>query len=97
MPSDSEYEEARKNLAACNWNVDYIITHCAPNSIVDIIEQGFYEHDRWTEFLEEILQKVQFTGWYLGYYHENRRIGNVTLLYEEIVPLTVKWFDQGGA
>ena len=30
LPSDEEYAEARRNLDAVGWQVDYIITHCAP-------------------------------------------------------------------
>ena len=33
LPSDEEYAEARQNLDAVGWQVDYIITHCAPTSI----------------------------------------------------------------
>ena len=30
LPSDEEYTEARRNLDAVGWQVDYIITHTAP-------------------------------------------------------------------
>ena len=30
LPYDEEYAEARRNLDAVGWQVDYIITHCAP-------------------------------------------------------------------
>ena len=30
LPSDKEYAEARRNLDAVGWQVDYIITHCLP-------------------------------------------------------------------
>ena len=33
LPSDEEYIEALQNLERYNWQVDYIITHCAPTSI----------------------------------------------------------------
>ena len=33
LPSDEEYSEALQNLERYNWQVDYIITHCAPTSI----------------------------------------------------------------
>ena len=33
LPSDEEYAEARHSLDSVGWEVDYIITHCAPTSI----------------------------------------------------------------
>ena len=33
QPSPEEYLEARRNLDKAGWEVDYIITHCAPTSI----------------------------------------------------------------
>lgn len=66
MPSDAEYATARSTLEACGWNVDCIFTHSGPSSIVDILGNGFYQHDHLTDFLEEISQKsllsVGFSG-----------------------------------
>lgn len=87
MPSDEEYEEAIRNLEAHNWTVDYIITHCGPNSVIDIYSKKFYGHDRLTDFLEEVCQKTQYKHWYLGHYHDRVDIGNHSLLYETFVDL----------
>lgn len=87
MPSDLEYEEARQNLDSCKWKVDYIITHCGPNSVIDILSRGFYDHDRLTDFLETVLQKTEYSYWYFGHYHDNRQIGQHILLYEQTIPL----------
>lgn len=88
MPSDIEYEEARQNLDAYDWSVDYIITHCAPNSVIDILSPGFYDHDRLTDFLEMLLQKTEYKHWFFGHYHDNQQIGQHTLLYEKIVQIS---------
>jgi len=34
MPSDKEYEEARKNLAEHDFKVDVVLTHCAPEGYI---------------------------------------------------------------
>lgn len=88
MPSDIEYEEARHNLDAYDWSVDYIVTHCAPNSVIDILSRGSYDHDRLTDFLEMILQKTEYKHWFFGHYHDNHQIGQHTLLYEKIVQIS---------
>ena len=87
MPSDLEYEEARQNLDSCNWTVDYIITHCGPNSVIDIYSRKFYGHDRLTDFLETVLQKTEYRQWFFGHYHDNVDIGQHTMLYEKIIKL----------
>lgn len=87
MPSDLEYEEARQNLDSCNWTVDYIITHCGPNSVIDIYSRKFYGHDRLTDFLETVLQKTEYRQWFFGHYHDNVDIGQHSMLYENIVRL----------
>lgn len=87
MPSDLEYEEARQNLEACGWNVDYIITHCGPSSVIDYYSSRTYGHDRLTDFLETILQKATYTHWFFGHYHDRIEIGNHTMLYESLTQL----------
>ena len=54
LPDKSEYEEARHSLESIHYEMDYVITHCAPNSIVDILGNGGYVHDHLTGFLEEV-------------------------------------------
>ena len=88
LPSAEEYEVARANLRMANYKVDYIITHCAPDSIVDILGRGFYSHDALTAFLEEVQATVDFKRWFFGHFHDDRNIGEkYTLLYDQIIPL----------
>lgn len=88
LPSDDEYKEARNNLRKAEYKVDYIITHCAPDDLVDIIGEGMYDKDPLTHFLEEVRTTVDFKHWYFGHYHDDRCIGEkFTLLYDEIIPL----------
>ena len=87
MPSDEEYAEAIRNLESHNWTVEYIITHCGPNDVIDIYSRGFYEHDRFTDFLEGVRLKTTYQHWFLGHYHDNRNIGNHSILYDRIVRL----------
>lgn len=86
LPSPAEYEEARRNLERVNYEVDYIITHCAPNGIVDKLGDGDYAHDRLTEFLEEGREKAKFHYWLFGHYHDNKIIDDrFVLLWEQMV------------
>lgn len=91
MPSDTEYDTARKTLDACGWEVDFIFTHCGPTSVITFMSKGFYQADRLTDFLEEINQKCDFKYWFFGHYHDNRQIIEKHIcLYEQILELPEK-------
>lgn len=86
MPNENEYTTGLKNLAAVDWSVDYVLTHCGPSSIVDIFSRGFYEHDELTDYLDRVREKTTFTRWFFGHYHDNREIGeDFVLLYEQMI------------
>lgn len=88
MPSEEEYAEAEKNLNACGRSVDLIVTHCAPSSIVDVIGSGFYQHDKLTDYFEQLKNNCDYKDWFFGHYHENRPIGRkFFMLYEKIIKL----------
>ena len=89
LPSDDEYQHALDNLAKHDFTVDYMITHCAPSHIVDALGAGTYQHDRFTDFLKDISDKVNFNCWFFGHYHDNRHFEKkYILLYEQILEVT---------
>ena len=90
LPTEIQIEQARKFLKFANYNVDYIVTHCAPNSIIDLILPGVLDkQDKLTDFFEEIQPKVGFRRWYFGHYHKNQAFcgGLFQCLYEQIMPM----------
>lgn len=88
LPAEAEYAAARSTLQSCGWRVDYIFTHCAPSSVVEILSEGMFPPDALTDFHEEISQKCEFDYWFFGHYHENRRISRkYVLVYEQIIEL----------
>lgn len=88
MPSDEEYIEANLNLYNYENEVDYIITHTAPTSIVSQLIPEIKPPDRFTDFLEDIKKSVKYKHWYFGHFHDDRDIDEkYTLLYHNIIPL----------
>lgn len=88
LPSEEEYQEARDNLDRVGWTVDYIITHCAPTSIQNVLLRGLSKPDALTDFLEEICQRCQFKYHFFGHYHADQVIQQkYVLLYEQIIRL----------
>ena len=85
LPSDEEYAEARHSLDSVGWEVDYVITHCAPTSIA-LMGSRHNEADRLTDFLQEVRERAKYHYWLFGHYHDNKAIDEKhILLWEQIV------------
>jgi len=89
LPSNQEYEEALLNLDKCNWHVDLVISHCAPDNIQSELA-SWYEHDKLTNFLETINQDLYFNKWYFGHYHTDRRVRDKYTAIYKIVEKYIK-------
>ncbi len=88
LPTDEEMENGLKNLKKVDFKVDYIISHCAPTNIQSLIDPVSFKPDYLTNYLQTIFEKTEFTRWYFGHYHKEKRINlECILLYENIVPL----------
>ena len=93
LPSEDEYANALKNLENKGNKVDYIISHCAPSSIVDRLSFGYYSHDDLTNWFEcKIKDNVEFSQWYFGHYHVDKVYkvdgeDKFFALYQEVVKL----------
>ena len=88
LPSDEEYDTAINNLNASGWKVDYIISHCAPTGVANMLGKGIYKADRLTDFFHEVSKRCEFDYWFFGHYHDNiSLLGKYHLLYEKIEPL----------
>ena len=69
MPDEEERLRARQNLALCDNQVDYMITHDAPRSIARLIAPRRSEIDELMPFLEELKTSVAYRHWYFGHFH----------------------------
>lgn len=93
LPNEEELAEGRKNLETVHYQVDYVITHCAPTRIQKKIEAAFYKEgeyhsDLLTDYFQELESRLQYKQWIFGHYHVNAILDSRhTVLYEEIIPL----------
>ncbi len=88
LPSVKEMEEGRKNLEKNDWNVDFVLTHCAPTGITAVVTMGDHDQNDFTEYLQEIMEKLTYKKWFFGHYHMNKVVyANEICLYEQIVRL----------
>ena len=86
LPSDEEIQNAENNLAKVDYQVDYVVSHCAPQSIVSWLMGGYTQPDKLTMYFENLAQRLKFKNWFFGHYHDDRKImGKFILLYDQIV------------
>lgn len=85
LPSSEEYAEAERNLAANDWQVDLVVSHCTANSVQEQLAY-WYEHDDLTNFFEMVVhEKLDYRHWYFGHYHKDKDIDDLhTCLYQGI-------------
>ena len=94
LPDDSEYETALKTIENCGYNVDYVISHCAPSRIQNRINRLYgyeeYQPNRLTDFFDELMDKLDYKKWFCGHYHieyKNEKYNKFRVLYNKIVQL----------
>ena len=88
MPSNDEHEEGLAILDKVNNQVDYIITHSAPTTVLTSINPT-YKTDAVTRYLEIVRQNIKFGWHYFGHYHIDKDFLNykATCLYNNIIEI----------
>lgn len=94
LPSMAELQAGRDNLAKAGYQVDYVISHCASNSIQDFLLENKLRSglrpDILTDYFEELEQKLQYKHWFLGHYHQDLRLDDKhTVLYRNLIPISL--------
>ena len=86
MPSEEEMQRGIKSLEMNNWNVDFVITHCAPQSVASVMSNGFYKPDILTMYFNGLLNRLKFNKWFFGHYHDNKAIMSKFIeVYDQII------------
>lgn len=87
MPLQDEYENANRNLERCNYNVDYVISHCTATSIQQRIVRD-YPANQLTDYFEQLRNKLSYKKWYFGHYHVDRAMTDQDFaIYKDITLL----------
>lgn len=87
MPDRSEYDEGMANLEAHGFNVDYVITHCPPTTVLR--QMGFDDPDDMARYFQDIKDRTRFRTWYFGHLHEDCALPweRTVALYNDIVQI----------
>lgn len=86
LPSEEEMQNGINNLEKHDWEVDYIISHTPPASVIALLGHGAYKQDVATQYLEEIRSQTEFKLHLMGHMHICKQINERDiLLYEQII------------
>lgn len=89
--TNDDINRALTNLKKVGFKVDYVLSHCAPSSVVK--KMFGYETDCNTDILEKFKEQIEFNKWFFGHYHENKRYGKYRCFYGEILEIPI--LDEG--
>lgn len=88
QPDENIQAYVERQLDKVNWTVDYVFTHTAPlkyeprEEFIPGIDPLFV--DKSTEqWLDSIVDRLQYESWFLGHYHCDKHIDRITILFEE--------------
>lgn len=74
MPNKAEMDEAIQNLQKTGWEVDYVITHAAPEETMSIFHPVHTHEMPLNGFLEYIRERLRYKHWYMGHLHRDEDI-----------------------
>ena len=91
MPSEEEYHRCLENLAACHNQVDVILTHDAPEKMLQLLrlnEPGQVQPNDLETFLQEISVTTSWSRWFFGRFHRDQPLGpRTTAVWRKVLPL----------
>lgn len=82
MPSQWEYDEARANLRDAGMRVDFVLTHAAPQAVMDEIGLSNPDESPLNLFLNWVKDNVAYKRWYFGHMHVDASLeGNLYAMF----------------
>lgn len=68
IPSEEELERGKDTLRNAGYKVDYVLTHCLPQTVCGAL--GYYGSDHLTQYFDELLEEgLEFKEWHCGHHH----------------------------
>lgn len=87
-PEDEQVDLLINNLKRCEGKVDAILTHEPPLSIKNCLEEEQNDYGSIHELLEELRNHSDFSQWFFGRYHLDRKIPPCyRAVFNDVVPL----------
>ncbi len=100
LPSEDDFACAEQSLSRRGWEVDLVVSHCAPTLVQGRLDPTFLP-DRATEWLELLRDRLSFRAWFFGHYHLDRAFyDGFYALYDNVAAVDaqgVHLFSEDGA
>lgn len=84
-------EDKERGVAALEYfgEVDYIVTHAAPDEVVRALFKFEIDNDDIRKYFSFIMKNFKYGLWYCGHYHFDRYFEEckVRLMYEDVLPI----------
>lgn len=87
QPDETIQVYVERQLDKVDWKVNYVFTHTAPlkyeprEEFLPVLNQMYV--DKTTEkWLDSIEERLQYERWFLGHYHCDKYIDQITILFE---------------
>lgn len=92
QPSAEIRAKVERVLSGRDWKVDVVLSHTCPlryepvEAFLTAVDQNSVDKstERW---LEEIEERLDYSRWYCGHYHIEKRIDKLRFMYEDYVAL----------
>ena len=88
LPTSDELEYCSSNLRSVQGNVDYILTHDAPQQILEFTQLMQGQPNWLHNFFDQIRQKAHYKKWLFGRYHKDLVLSTkAQAVFLDVVPL----------
>lgn len=82
--TDMDIAHGLTTLSRYNYNIDYVVTHCAPTSISQFIHSSIPSPSEVQ--LDKIRDKIIWKRWYCGHYHQDRYVNDsIITIYNRVL------------
>lgn len=90
--SQAEKDYGLDMLKSVDWNVDYVITHTAPEQFLSVYRQAAFNKLSFCPtgaYLTELHRQLTYKKWYFGHFHDDvdSSYHKCRLVFDEIVPI----------
>lgn len=89
IPSYEEMMHGRDTLQQHGNQVDFILTHTMPQTLLAPVLRAYYEPEPTRNYLDQIYAETDFKYWFCGHFHleVNKPAYRIRVLYNEIISL----------
>lgn len=88
IPAEQEFENGFNNLNSHNWDLDYIITHEAPEKIKKYLQLNLEYINTLHSNFEIIRQKCSYKKWFFGCYHLDKAVSSKDIaVFESVIKI----------